>query len=326
MNMDFVWIAVVLIPVVYALGFSGCAGLLSDFNQPEPDKPAQPPPKLDEPSQVPPVSQKPANYEDTIRNTGNLAAWWRFEEAEQSGQTEDSSPDGVKNPGRYEGALQSFRLEQTDSVAGRSVFFNPGGVANPTAHVSVDANNGGLELFGNFSLEIWLKPDIEAMAGPALCCGHYVPAANDGVEQGYGLEVSKPSGSTSLQLRVRFGVKAKPTAPALAPPVVSGDLVRDAWNHVVVSAERGPKELGIVRLYVNGQEVPEAAARFDDFTYLAPPSSTAFLIGAGWRFAQPSPAPYYFYRGLIDEVAVYQDVLSRDTVKAHYAAGLKKPS
>src|SRR5690606_22488129 len=70
---------------------------------------------------------------------------------------------------------------------------------------------------------------------------------------------------------------------------------------------------GIKRLYVNGVLVGEASQRYE------PNPSKELRIGAGATGAPPN----YFFNGSVDDVAIYNKVLTPQEIAEHYEAGAR---
>jgi hypothetical protein len=93
------------------------------------------------------------------------------------------------------------------------------------------------------------------------------------------------------------GVVACTSAP-------EGDIAANTWAHVVVTKDASD----IYSVYING---------VDRTVYVASPAWTS----GTYAFSFPRP-DYQPYSGSLDEVAVYQSVLSSGQIAAHYAAGI----
>ena len=169
----------------------------------------------------------------------------------------------------------------------------------PTDAADAAVSFGGVNQFGRingraalrfgsaFTIEVWIKPD----ALPAPGAGHRG-------DQGRGL--------LAAVQRAEAGVHghAERTRRRLQAP--AGAVVAGTGYHVVATYD-GTRQ----RLYLNGSEVANVA-----LSGAASSTTTPVMIGA-WDGASE------FFKGTIDEVAVYNKVLSAVQVSGHRAAGTR---
>jgi hypothetical protein len=156
-------------------------------------------------------------------------------------------------------------------------------------HVRV-ANAAALQLGSAFSLEAWIRPTTLRATG---AFSSVVTKA-----ESYSLQFN---GSQLEMTVMQSGVRKRLKAPA-------GSIVADQTYHVV-----GTYDGSMQRLYVNGALVASAA-----LTGPASSSTYPLLIGS-WTGTNE------FFAGRVDEVAVYNKVLSAAQVQAHHRAGTATP-
>jgi hypothetical protein len=147
------------------------------------------------------------------------------------------------------------------------------------------ADAADLDLTGSFTLEAWVRADEALVAGPVV-----TKAENPG------------SGTTGYQLSAHSQSLKKPTgllANAGVTTVLVGPtaLTKETWTHLALSYD-GAK----LRLYVNGAlaETKSAAA--------AGANAASLEIGASAFFNS-------YFKGLIDEVRVYDEALSEAQIQ-----------
>ncbi|MEV5513909.1 LamG-like jellyroll fold domain-containing protein [Streptomyces flaveolus] len=97
-----------------------------------------------------------------------------------------------------------------------------------------------------------------------------------------------------------------------APPIVSAQTVTDSkWHHVVLSATASTQSL-----YLDGVKVGTLTGQ------LADPGMPHAYVGGGYASSgwMGLPEDTYYFRGTIDEVALYRSALTPEQVAAHYRA------
>jgi hypothetical protein len=204
---------------------------------------------------------------------------------------------GLVNYYRFEDALGSGTLAdsvggntgtvtgavtfQTDSRIGKCAEFSGGYISIPRP------------VQDDFSIEIWMKPNGCPDAGVAWWEGWGVVNGEvSGYTNDYGIAI------------VRSGLVTAGVHDDLS---LRGGFVADGkWHHVVFTRQRST---GIVRLYVDAEEVSNKVGNTNSLTKPA-------TLGIG---ARPSGAgPFY---GLLDELAIYNVVLTPSQILNHFNAG-----
>src|SRR4030095_4876270 len=141
---------------------------------------------------------------------------------------------------------------------------------------------------GQFTIEAWIKPEIYK-AGMAL----YIP------------DEILP-GSPTLELMDEGGIFF--ALEGNAPPELELEddslFPAEEWRYVVLAYDAASS---IAKVYVDGQLAFEMS-----YATASPADFTPGHMGAGIDVNS-------FYRGLIDEFAVYTNVLSEERILAHYA-------
>jgi subtilisin-like proprotein convertase family protein len=129
----------------------------------------------------------------------------------------------------------------TSSVAGKAAQFDG------SAYLSIDADSSLNLSAGRFTISAWMNPNSNS---PTDCVQTYYNTCQMVQPQGVlGLNSSEANAYPTLQRagrKVRFGIG---TGSTPMPYYLSGEvLTENAWNHVVVTFDRG-----VLRLYVNGE-------------------------------------------------------------------------
>ncbi len=223
-------------------------------------------------------------YSQTILNTSGLVAYWRL--GESSGTFVDSA---VGNDGTATGT------PTRDVVNSILIGADDGAVSFPTVNDFITApDSADLDLGdGPFSIEFWAQRVTDT--------GAFEIALNKGVN-GYSVGVGgfDPE-SDNLTLGKR-GVAVL----AYSTPTIPAD---SSWHHYVIT--RSGAGAGNTLIYMDGVEGHTDTASIGT----APENTTSVLEigreGAGSRWT-----------GGLDELAIYNTVLSAATVRSHYEAGI----
>lgn len=227
--------------------------------------------------------------------------WLRFDEPEGAAQAVDAvsgfsgTPQGGVEFGK---AGVSGSAVQLDGVSGRIVF----------------DYDWRLAPSGPFSIEAWVHPqggnDWRAVyaAGPV----ETKDGGKKGKEGGSGDEVEPKQGfvlyaghPTDPEVRGRWYGRVADDGEVIGD--VMGPPAYEQWTHVVMTFD-GSK----LRLWVNGQ-----LADVDDFDDYVPNGSFPISLGA---VSDLSGSARFFFRGLVDELAVYDRALPQSEIQAHIAA------
>lgn len=160
--------------------------------------------------------------------------------------------------------------------------------------------SSGLEIKDASSVEFWfwngLPDDARPVTGYLYSRCEEAKAPPKGDQLGIG--GSEPA---ALKGRLFFSIDGS-TEKALAGKTV---LQPRTWYHVVVTREGRN-----LRVYLNGQTTAEIAGEMDD----ANPASSAQFVFAGRNGGQSG------LEGKLDEIAVYDRVLTSEEISAHFAA------
>lgn len=167
---------------------------------------------------------------------------------------------------------------------------NTAATFNGTSSEVWRADEALFDLPGTFTLEAWIKPTKVGVAQSIL-------SKTEG--EAWGLELTAAN-------KILFYFR---TETGEFPEVVGGTVAANSIYHVVVT-----KSATTMMLWVNGAKVTELAT-----TKVPRNQAGAFRIG---KFSNEVPQPF---TGVIDEVAIYESVLSEARIKAHYVAGTSSP-
>lgn len=260
-----------------------------------------------------------AKYQNVVLAEPDLVCYWRLNEPDSaSPQAIDSAPDEPK-PGAYmlvQGLLhgQAGPLSPKNAPNAAVEFLGTEGYVEVNYHPLLNPPE-------DFTIELWVRPPVppEPVVEPQVVVGSYELNPMGQMIRGYLLELL-PGTPQMIGGRVGSGTGATTIAAALPQP----GLV-DGWHHVVMTySGKADKRL---RLYVDA-----ADAKFDK--EVSPATGTPveyeanvsmpLRIGAG----QPegpglSPAVAgLFFKGRIDEVALYRVALEGAAVQKHFQSAL----
>lgn len=242
------------------------------------------------------------NYE-TVVAADNPVSYWRLNES--SGTTANDRTDG--NAGTIEGGVtlgQSGALV-TDAAHPNSAMTFDG--ATGDIFKSSPATAWNLDITGDITLEAWIKPAAPLASGPSQTILQKGSGFGGDLNYQYRLQLyqgnqwrgcvyAEGTGGTTVDHCV--------LAPTPPPPSTTD------WTHLVLT--RGGNTL---TLYVNGVVTgpPDTATTGNLQT-----KKGGLRIGR----AGTSDTPPGFFKGGIDEVAIYSTALTAAQVQRHYEVGL----
>ena len=253
-----------------------------------------------------------ADYSETIKNTPGLVAYFRFEEP--SGMTLHSSVGDFG--GRVSKMIPSGTWEEMPEMQGSTLRTAEGragrGIKSDDQGGVIIFRNPALESgWRDFSVELWFKPET---LGGVLACRQPPYYYRSGFVQ---LHLEK-DGTVILTQRsksgsVRGGEALPQDAPgwwqALTETVVAtpaGAVKAGRWYHAVATREKG-----VLKLFLNGKEVKEAAGPLDGEI----PPYGDWMVGC---FTAPEYVSHFV--GVIDEFAYYNTALSPEEIQRHFEA------
>jgi hypothetical protein len=238
----------------------------------------------------------PSGYAAAV-TADNPLGYWRLGEA--SGPTALDS--WGTNNGTYFG-IETFGLPGAiGGDANTSVDFAGNGSSLVRVPYSSDMN-GGRDPNGSWTVECWVRPDLDAGAE-----GFAVPVASVDLSQNRsGYFFLEQGGGWQLRLGNSSGYLAGWNGAAGS---VGGVPLANTWYHLVGEYDGAA---GVGYIYLNGVQV-----KSNSVAGLAQNAAATFNIGD-----RGDGAPF---AGRVDEVAVYSGLLSAARVHAHYAAGAAQP-
>jgi hypothetical protein len=247
-----------------------------------------------------------ADYTATVL-ADNPLSYWQFEDASShNGGTVADSAAGGLSPGRYRNRLvgnpndvpePAFRAGAFDG--GKSVFFN-GTISNGNGNfveIFDNVDNGGRLILQSCTVEFWTASQATAAETYARFISHA-----EGTTNSYWVGETT-NGDNHGQPFV--GVNG---ATWYAWPPILNDA---KWHHVVVTYDVVDGNT-LAELWIDGTS---RGTNLSTGTFTGPTDSWCnLIIGA-------ENNQYYVYNGLVgimDEVAIYDGVLSSDRILAHY--------
>jgi hypothetical protein len=210
------------------------------------------------------------------------AAYWRL------GETTGALTADATGNGR--GALYSGKF--TPGAAGALTGDTDKAVSLDGSTAYVALPSGFADLTGGFSLELWAYPTAASNWGSFLDLGNGPGSDN--------IQFQRNGTSSSLHLEVWHGTTS---SVALDAP---GAIALNTWQHFVATVDAG----GTAWLYKNGVQV--ATSTKAAFV----PNNIPRALNAAGRDAWGD-----WYKGSLDEVAIYNRPLTAAQVQAHYQAG-----
>lgn len=238
------------------------------------------------PTQGPMPTPTPTSMYVTV-NDPNLQALWRFEEA--AGDRLDSSGNG--NTLTDHNTVGSGTLDPAQGTRYASF------VGAEAEFLSIaDDDQLGLALTGDYSLAVWLRPNTDGYTSFGIADKRGSTAG------GYQLYFS--GGLLFVLHRNDWSDDYDVSEVNLGDEIPDGDT---AWTHLAITYNA---ETHTVNYFINGQLV-------DSANDLDPPSDdyASFLVG-------PEPNNTY-YTGYLDELAIFDRMLSPGDVLAIFQRGIR---
>lgn len=322
----------VVLAIVLLFPFIGCLGddpvpqLKKDLKEAQ-DKAADLEEQLEREKQKPLPPPPPDKYDEIVLAERDLVSYWKLDEPD-AGKTVvadgrtitpaamDSAPDQPRH-GEYKLAT-GLSFAQKGALSKRHATNTAVGFDGTQGYVEV-AHHMLLNPPEDFSVELWLQPEEDGSA-PQVLVGSYDIDSTGALLSGYMLEWVPGTPSS-----VRGTVGHEDGATSVTAPLFASE--NEGWHHVVFTCSGVDQRL---RLYVNAvnanYDAEVSPATGMEVTYAANQNSNAPLrIGAG-RATDPAAAAAVagaFFKGRIDEVALYRVELDGAAVQAHYLAALK---
>ena len=260
------------------------------------------------------IPPSPQSYSDTVTNqTPGLVSFWPLdEEASQTGTT-NAKDHRDSNDGTYEGQVK-FHGQGLVSTKSADTSNFAAGFDGATARVTVSPWRKNLNEFNSFSVEVLVEPStIDPTKSRTI-----VSSFNDSDQTGYILALN----NTAFEATVGTGAgKQTVTVPANAQANES--------HYVVMTYDSGGQRL---ELYVDpaaGQtDTTPPEFSHASFVSIAPPENynattqvvyspqtmNETRIGASTGGAPPAD----FFDGIIQNVAVYDEVLAFPDIASHF--------
>lgn len=217
----------------------------------------------------------------------NLVSYWKMDEA--SGNRADShgsntlTVNGTGGVGSAAGIINNGAdLERTDSD-----------------YLSItDAAQSGLDIAGSLSISMWIN--LESL-----------PASGEiyGLMSKYGTGTTRGTPSfyydNAAGIR-RFVYSSSSTLTTQTNCIITQSLSTATWYHVVVTQNTGSS---VVTIYVNGSSIGTGSGTASNVN-----NSVDFEIGT-------ATSASFFFDGIIDEVGIWNKVLTSTEVTDLYNAG-----
>jgi hypothetical protein len=234
----------------------------------------------------------------------------------------DGGVDGARTGYRElvlsDGPLAYYRLGDTGDVAKDEVGGHDGRYIGPIAHgngaLKDDADRAavfdgssyveiddGFPFVGTapFSIEAWALPE-KPTSDPYCIAAKNVTGDGGGVVDGYAMYINDSAPTALIAARWRAGANDDARGSTVTPEV---------FTHVVATYD-GQRMI----VYANGEPTGEQAS-----TRMLVTFDRKLTLGAS------RGGSYCYFRGRLDEVAIYGAALSEERIRAHYEAGRQTP-
>lgn len=237
-----------------------------------------------------------ADYASTLSGLGPLG-YWRLNEPTQpivpTYPLTNTSPAGATLNGLYYGVPT---LQAPGAVAGDAAASFNGNLQYAESPYAAALNPSG-----PFTVEFWANITNDTAGAKSGVVSRYITVPGGPTAQ-RGYLFFANNGNTTWQFRVYNG-----TAATTITDANTVDIAANTWYHVV-----GVYDGANIHIYVNG--VPTSTT--SGIVVYAPNTNSPTRIGAGTTEVAPS----LFFPGALDNVAIYNSVLTASQIAAHYDA------
>lgn len=159
------------------------------------------------------------------------------------------------------------------------------------------------------TIECWVLPEGNDV-GQQVFLGSYEIDATGTVTSGYMIEIVRTGSVGGVAETVK--VRARLGGGGVLEADLGPGLQREGWRHVVLTYRRSTPSSA--KLYVNADGGAPAAEK-DDVPYIVLKNPQPLRLGAG----QSAPGVAgLFFKGRLDEVAIYNGVLTNAQIQTHY--------
>lgn len=212
----------------------------------------------------------------------------------------NSASTGSAMNGTYVGRPQNGTGTLTND-ADKARYFD--GTSYATMPAGFTFYSGGT--FTGFTLEAWVNPNMDFDPGSQAWWGRIIELGNGNSTINGSIIIGRAGRNTDLAIWVMNDSGANQQSTQLG-----GLLTPQTWSHMVVTLDAA----GTLTVYKNGVVVAR------QFNWIIPNNVTRStnFIGSGAWVNPASGAQDQMWRGWIDEVAIYQSVLTPQQVAAHY--------
>jgi Concanavalin A-like lectin/glucanases superfamily len=334
-------VPILLLPIVLLLGFSGCTGEDPDLaaqdardtqRKQDDERYANENAKREKEfdaekanlqGQIEAEKKKRADevfrkrYENQVLNNGFLLSYWRLGDAVSSLVAEDSAQAMPKA-----GAYTTAGVNRAQPDGALSVGTQSGDIC-----AQFTGNQGYVEIDFDqllnppydFTVELWINPEGNPTAPQTVYGSYELDSAGEVIR---GIVIDVLPGSPP-DVRVRVGNGASSTA--LTASLGSGTQY-GGWRHVAATYKFGNRTLS---LYVDPAGGKPAKIQPDPNDATSPQvmfvenKTASTRIGAGLASNQGPPYPAaHFFKGYIDEVALYNICLDGQDIRLHHLAAV----
>ncbi len=264
--------------------------------------------------------QKATSAQNCVEPPSGLVSWWngsRKQPTNTSKYTALDISDGnngtiisqSSSPYEHPGKVgEAFRFGEETTADFRGII-----TRNPAKNLHVGINPANLNFgAGQFSLEAWFKwesgskSSINNIIRKSLTAYKYNRdnGSYTSYGTGYWLRISR---DTKL---LEFFTGDTGDDPAKPRGLITAPISSGVWYHVIATRNTS----GIMRLYLDGELKGTKEASYANTT-----SESPFGIG-GWQ-NELDGYPTETFKGLIDEISVYNKELSQSEVRAIFNAG-----
>ena len=252
-----------------------------------------------------------ADYPGTVESD-NPVAFYRFEEA--NGTVAKDSARKPKRPqfGDQPASYHKVRLGAAGALAGKSEVGNKAArFDGKQSRILVSASPDVFDLTKALTIELWVRPVKGGEAKQVLVAkGDFVP--NDGVT--YYLVYFQNASDSGGQ--IRFGTFGSGHQYL----DLVGEIPENQFTHLVVTFDTAVSEHN-TRMYVNGRLNAQGTLSSKPASHAGQPLTIGVLS------YDPAKQPYIqFFKGDLDEVAIYDHALNAERVLAHFNHAAPMPS
>jgi hypothetical protein len=179
------------------------------------------------------------------------------------------------------------------------------------SYVNIQESGANLDGFSELTIDAWINPDIQTSGAPAVGQGVIVSKYDTTITDGFSYFLAlDQNGIITFHIR-------QSDSPAVGAGVVAVNPINiGAWSHITAVWAGGSN----VILYINGSQARTTAINYSQAPAVLADNNVPVNIGRAESFSGGYTGPGGYFKGLIDEVEIFNYALTQAEVEAIHAA------